>query len=576
MERDRTMDASGCSAKPHKLIRRVAACVLLIPIPMAFGQELAPAPQAQQLCARENWGEAIQILETIRDRPADLQLCYGIALAQVNRLDASAEELRAGQKQHPQDKRFPIEMAGVFFKEKQYSDSRRELHRALKLDASDSYANDFLGTIYFLEHNLGAALKYWNRAGKPVLAGVSGNPVPRLNPALLDRAFAFAPASVLRLGDLEATDLRLRALDVFPSYRFDLQARPDTKFDLVLHNWEKNGVGSNKWIALLLLLRGLPAQSVYPEYFNIRRQALNFKSFYRWDKEKRRVDAFLEGPFLRNPKQHFQLGVDLRNENWDLRNSSTGSAPLLGALNLRRQAISGSLAFLQGARWSWTTSAELSHRDFRSVVAGQALDPSLLLRGYALKEQTGVQVRLWELPEKRLTFDASANAQLGHIWSAPEHTFEKLQASALLLWSVQPVSDDYQLQQRIWAGKTFGDIPFDELSVLGIGGDNDLWLRGHIATRDGRKGSAPLGRNYFLSNSEIDKHVFQLPFLNIKAGPFIDTGKVFDALATPESGKWLVDAGADVKVSAFGFGMNVSYGRDFRLGNNAFYVTLLR
>src|SRR5207302_4381670 len=69
------------------------------------------------------------------------------------------------------------------------------LHRALELAPSDSYANDFLGTVYFLQGNLDAALKYWNRVGKPQIAEIRAEPTPRLDSVLLDRAFAFSPAS---------------------------------------------------------------------------------------------------------------------------------------------------------------------------------------------------------------------------------------------------------------------------------------------------------------------------------------------------------------------------------------------
>ena len=45
--------------------------------------------------------------------------------------------------------------------------------------------------------------------------------------------------------------------------------------------------------------------------------------------------------------------------------------------------------------------------------------------------------------------------------------------------------------------RRLGKFPFDELFMLGLERDNDLEMRGHIGTRDGRKGSAPLGRELF-------------------------------------------------------------------------------
>ena len=75
------------------------------------------------------------------------------------------------------------------------------------------------------------------------------------------------------------------------------------------------------------------------------------------------------------------------------------------------------------------------------------------------------------------------------------------------------------MQGKVRAGWTFGQSPFDELFMLGVERDNDLWLRAHVGTRDGRKGNAPMGRSYFLSNWEIDKNVFSGSFIDLKLGP---------------------------------------------------------
>jgi hypothetical protein len=143
-------------------------------------------------------------------------------------------------------------------------------------------------------------------------------------------------------------------------------------------------------------------------------------------------------------------------------------------------------------------------------------------------------------------------------------------------WFPQAEGDDYEVQQQFRAGKTFGNVPFDELFMLGLEHDNDLWMRGHIGTRDGRKGSAPLGRNYFLSNWETDKNVYHNGLLTLKLGPFLDTGKIADSDPGLGSHKWLWDAGGQAKVRLFGTGIGFSYGKDLRSGNNAFYLSMLR
>jgi len=129
---------------------------------------------------------------------------------------------------------------------------------------------------------------------------------------------------------------------------------------------------------------------------------------------------------------------------------------------------------------------------------------------------------------------------------------------------------------QVRGGGISGSGPFDELFMLGLERDNDLGMRGHAGSHDGRKGNAPLGRNYFLSNWEMDKKVFGNSFLALKLGPFLDTGKIIDSPRELGSREWLWDTGVQVKLHVFGTGVGFSYGRDLRSGNNAFYVRTLK
>lgn len=570
------MDAAGTAPSPTSLIPSVAL-LLFFSFAVLAGAQTSDGQlvdRIRQLSEGQRWQEIVNLVGATKNPPAELDFYYGTALAQLGQWDDARRAFAAGARLQPGDKRFPLELAGVAFKQKQYPLAARYLRRALHIDPTDSYGNDFLGTICFLEGNIEAALKYWNRVGKPQIAGVRSQPTPQVNAALFDRALAFAPASVLRLPDLLTTEVRVRGLEIFPYYQFDLQARDDGKFDILFRNRERDGWGQGTLEKLFLLFRGLPFQSITPEAYDVRDQAINFVSMVRWDAEKRRLRAQLSGPFKANPKLRYGLSADLRSENWDIRNSFQGPAPIIGSLNLRREAVAADFASLESGRWQWSAGAEVSHRDFRSVIPGTALSPSLLTKGYQLKQITRLDAELWRVPERRLMLEGGASSQAGRIWSQPSHSFEKLQASLRFHWFPQAQGDDYEIQHRIRAGKTFGEVPFDELFMLGLERDNDLEMRGHIGTRDGRKGSAPLGRNYFLSNWEADKNVYRNGIFTVKLGPFVDTGKITDTSARLGSQKWLWDTGAQAKVRVFGVGVAFSYGKDLRSGNNAFYVSM--
>ena len=187
----------------------------------------------------------------------------------------------------PRDPRFPTELAGVDFKQKKYARAARWLQLALRLNPHDAYVNEFLATIYFLEGNTEAALKYWNRVDKPQVAEVKIDPRLRVKPALLDRALTFSVAEELYLADLQTSEARVEGLDIFSTHRFVMASREDGRFGVSLQAQERNGWGANKWQALLSTFRGVFYQTVYPEYFNFHGSAMNVTSMLRWDSQKR-------------------------------------------------------------------------------------------------------------------------------------------------------------------------------------------------------------------------------------------------------------------------------------------------
>ena len=571
----------ACSAAKCTILRSLVILVVAaVPASLGNAQPTQASPEQvakiRQLFEEQRWSDVTREVESVSTPDAELDYYYGSALAQLGRWSDARSAFLAGRRLRPSDKRFPIELGGVAFKQKDYSEAIRWLRRALRLDPGDSYANDFLATTYFLQGNLEAALKYWNRIGKPEVVNVRTPPELKTNPALLDRAFAFSPANTLRLDQLTTSQAKVAGLGVFPVYNFQLAARDDGKFDLDFRARERNAWGGNRWEALLSTFRGVFYQTIYPEYFNVHGSAANIESLLRWDAQKRRAWGSFSSPFERNPKYRYQLSVDLRNENWDLLESFKGPTPLLGALNLRKESVSGEITSFASGRWSWSMGAEFSDRQYRNIVAGTALSRQVLLRGPQLKHLASVNYVLWRAPEQRFTITTGLSSQVARIWSDPGRLFEKLQASAEARWLPQSKGDDHGMRVKLGAGKTFGQVPFDELFMLGLERDNDLWMRAHIGTRNGRKGSAPLGRQYFLSNWEIDKNLYDNGFFGVKLGPLLDVGKITDPSPGLGSRQWLWDTGAQAKFSVLGVGVSFIYGKDLRTGTNAFYFTTRR
>lgn len=576
MEGGRKLDAAGGAP-----ISRVCLCLIIFfcPYLTCLAQDTSPSASSQpsdlsiirKLFDEQRWSELAERAATALHGDADAGYYYGVALAQLGRWDEARAALLEARRRQPSDKRTAIELGGIAFKHQRYKEAARWVRLGLQLDPSDTYANDFLATIYYLQDNLPAALKYWNQVGKPHIGSVRVVPELRVQPAVLDRAFAFSAAGTLQLHEFVASEKRVSGLGIFPVHRFRLNARDDGAFDVAFDARERNGWGSG-WRGLLAALRGIFAQTVYPEYFNIVGGATNITSLVRWDAQKRRVAGTLSSVPWQNPKYRYRVSFDARNENWELRRSFTGFAPVLGAINLRRTSVLAEIASFSSAAWTWTAGGELSFRDYRGIQAGVALPDGVMLKGYQLKQLSTLTYNWRKSPEKRFESDLTLSSQLGSIYSSPPRLFEKLEGSVAARWFPQIQGDDYATTGAVYLGRIAGTAPFDELYTLGVHRDNPLRLRAHLATRDGRKGSAPLGRAYVLINSDFDKELYRYRLVTAGLGAFVDSGKSLDPLPGLEN-RWMWDTGVQLKFRAFGFGVAFVYGKDLRTGNNAFYLT---
>ena len=546
------------------------AAVVLLLVSSSPAKAVSPTSETDP----QSQAHAAPVCAEMTAPTADEEYSCGMDFARLGRLDDAERAFSRGLRRNPGDARFAVELGGIAFRRKQYSEAANWLLKAVRLKPDDLYINDFLGTIFFLQGNTEAALKYWNRIGKPAVERTTIEPPTRVDPVLLDRALAFAPGEMLRLDELRTTEARLRGLGIFSVPDIRMAARDDGSFDAMVHVAERNGFGSTKWEALLLTFQGLAFQTITPEYYNLCGSATNITTLWRWDSEKRRISAALSGPVRRNPQWRYRLGLDVRNENWSVRNFSAAAGPTLGSLNLRRGAGRIDITSISSGRLSWSTGGEISYREYRGVADESALAPDLLLEGYSLKHTARLDYDLIRIPELHYVASTFADSQIGRTWAGQSHAYAKLQAGVRQTWSASTTGDDLEIQHELRAGRTVGNVSFDELFMLGLERDNNLRMRGHVGTQDGRKGNAPLGRHYFLSNLEFDKKVWSNGLVGIKLGPFVDTGKIVDPLSYLGSRKWLWDAGGQIRVRVLGISVGASYGRDLRSGTGAFYATV--
>ena len=557
-------------ARRYQLIFLLLALALGWP---ALGQQASP-DAAQKAFDSGRWEEAAQLSQGPETQTADLDFLRGLELARQQHWEQARRAFVAGHRKTPNDPRFLVELAGVDYKQNNYLSATRNLRAALRLNSGDTYTLDFLGTIYFLQGNLEAALKYWNAVDKPRLHNVNVQPAPRVKETLLRRAIAFNAPQVLSGDSLLTTHARLENLGIFSRERVGLTSAGNN-FDATLHLAERNGWGDSKLEGAIALLSGLPYATIYPEIYDLGHRAINFTSLVRWDSEKRRAFGTVSTPLFDNPARRLQIYFDARNENWNLSHTLFGGAAP-SDLNMRRIAGGVELRAVVNGRWSWSTGSEIASRSFRNLpgtpsVAEKAFFADATSFAYWLRADRS----LLRLPEHRFTVDSSAEGRTGRTFAENLGAFGAVRGTLDAHWLPRVSGDDLEMRTRVRAGATLGAVPFDELFQLGVERDNDLWLRGHAGTSGGRKGAAPLGRRYFLTNWEMDKNVYSNGIFAVKLGPFLDNGSITDSSGLFGSQRWLWDTGAQCKVRVLGsVTVVLIYGRDLRGGHNIFYATL--
>src|SRR6266571_3829682 len=573
------LDATGSPRKGFVTLFLVVMLAIRSPV---LAQDLtsdqARLPAAQSAFDAGQWEEAVKLARGPADQSPELDFLAGLALARLEKWDEAKLAFNAGFRKTPGDSRFLVELAGIAYKQKDFRTAKIHLHAALRLNPRDSYSSEFLATIYFLEGNLEAAVKYWNPLDKPRLRSVAFTPSLKLKESLRDRAVAFNGPQVLTAKALLATQARLDNLGIFSTRRLELSPVDSGNYDATLHLSERNGWGDSRVEGIVSLLSGLPYATVYPEFYNLRGDAVNLTSLARWDSEKRRVSLSLSLPLYGDPSLRLRFFADARNENWNLAQTFLGAGMPLTDLNLRRAAAGAEVHAVVNGRWSWSAGAEAANRNFRNVNAVTSPSELLFFTGStSLAAWLGAERALFRAPERRFLLDSAVQAKAGREFADGLGPFATLRGSLRADWFPRAKGDDYEMQARTRAGATAGKATLDELFELGIERDNDLWLRGHAGTLDGRKGAAPLGRRFFLANWEMDKNIYQNGFFTVKLGPFLDSGAIADSSGLFGSRHWLWDTGAQCKVRLLGsLTVVLSYGRDLRGARNVFYGTVLR
>jgi tetratricopeptide (TPR) repeat protein len=362
------LDAAGASQKGRVIFLLIAVLMLASP---AFAQN--PVADQSRLAAAQaafdagHWEATVTIARGAADQSAELDFLEGLALARLEKWPEARLAFDAGIRKAPNNSKFLVELAGIAYKQNDFRTAKKRLQAALRRNPKDAYSREFLATIYFLEGNLEAALKFWNPEDKPRLRNVTFVPALQLRESLHNRALAFNAPQVLTDDALLTTQSRLDSLGIFSSQRIELTQASSGNYDVTLHLAERNAWGDGKLEELASLLSGLPYDTVYPQFYNLGQEAVNVTSLARWDPEKRRALLSVSMPVYGDPGLRLRFYADARNENWNLTQTFFGPGASLSNLNLRRVAAGAEIHSVVNGRWSWNGGAEMANRNFRNL-----------------------------------------------------------------------------------------------------------------------------------------------------------------------------------------------------------------
>jgi hypothetical protein len=280
------------------------------------------------------------------------------------------------------------------------------------------------------------------------------------------------------------------------------------------------------------------------------------------------------GPYKQNPRIRFSSFADLRNETWDLLPSVYRGSPFgIPGLSLKRGEAGGGATLGLSPTLEWRIGGDIAYRDFRNVLPGP-----FFADGWTLLIQNKFAKTLYDWPEHRMRLDGWASLDAGRDVSRYSSRLMTTRSGFLLSWFPEAKGDRYHVTEQLQGGRTFGNAPLDELFMLAMERDTDenLWFRGLVGTTAGRKGSAAMGREYGISQSDVKREIFEIPFLRLDAGPFFDAAWTGDPSHQFGSNGVMTAAGGEAILrTVSGIKLRIVYGRNLA-GGGAFYTSITR
>jgi hypothetical protein len=301
--------------------------------------------------------------------------------------------------------------------------------------------------------------------------------------------------------------------------------------------------------------------------WNIRNSGINFNADYRWQADRRRVDGLLKLPIPFPGLFDLELGNTWRLEQWNL--SPNVLPQYLGVARFKYDANILRFRVKQIPYYRFDIAGGLEY--FNRAASGNL--PQL--------DTNSENVGKFSLETNLRLIDGQYQNRL-HL--------EGFAARQSILGNINFSGGTAELNNRItlsrgnrayvdWTvkgGTSRGNLPVEDYFVLGIDTTNTRNpLRGHAVSDHGMYGRGPMGTDFVLVNTDVERRIttlpffntFNIPFLTVKWEVFLDGAKTWDRKHIFKEGTLWVDTGGGLRFETPTQSFNFVYGRSLRDGS---------
>ena len=529
---------------------------------------LAQIDEAREAIDRGEYVRAVNILsETLAKQPAaDAYLYLGIAYRRMKEYQKAEDTFTEGSKRYPDDSRFHNELANLFLENNNLESARSALRRALVVDPHNNYASDQLATLDMSTGDVQAALRAWNKSGRPVINEILNNYYPSFSSWVVRSGIAFDPGRTLRYSEWKTTESRLFETDNFTNVGLELEPiGVNDRYNAVVRTTTKTNSPAD---ILFGLVKGLPFQTSYLDLWNLNNSGINFNGLYRWDADRRRGGGGFKVPLPIGGLLSLEFGSLWRFERWNL--SPTIRPELLPKAHLIYKATAMGIGVKHIPNYRVELTAGFIYRN--RAASGE------LPQVYTNNLNTG-------------QFNAGVNLYLIDRKYQNQLRVTAFAARRAIIGNTQFTGGTAELDNRVtlskdtgtyfdWAvkgGTSRGLLPIENYFVLGIDAPTtENLLRGHRTTLDGQYGAGPIGSDFVLLNTDFNRRLKTIPFFNtlnipyfvVKGDIFFDAAKTWDRNDVFKPSKLLLDTGVGLRFETPTYSFNLIYGKSLRDGNN--------